>query len=93
MSRYLKAYWRYSTWVHAITGSLILVITLTLGILAIVKIGVNGIVNKPHTIIGFIVMILVTFSAVGGFISRGLLVTLKWRTNFALMVSQAHKVS
>ena len=68
-NRYCKILWKYNMWVHGICGTAILTISLVEGLLAI-KQADWKIENKPHNIIGFIVMVLVCLASIGGLFSK-----------------------
>jgi len=68
-NRYLKSQWTWHLWMHRITGTLILLTTLILGILTIQQSG-WAVYNNPHSIIGVIVVSIVTLITLGGVFTR-----------------------
>ena len=78
-------------WIHRIAGTIILIVTLTFAIIAVVKIG--EIEEMAHNIMGFILLLIVSFIAIGGVFTRSLLNRLKWNTKKILFIKKGHKVS
>jgi uncharacterized membrane protein len=77
-------------WIHRIGGTAILLITLIFGIIAVVRIG--EVENQAHNVMGFILLLIVTFIALGGIFTRSMLNRLKWNTKKALAIKKGHKV-
>jgi hypothetical protein len=64
-------------WIHRISGTAILALTLIFSILGIQKSG--GIIKRElHSIIGFIVLLVVPIIALGGVYARSRMNRLKW---------------
>lgn len=84
-NRYLKFMWRIHIWIHRIAGSLIMLITIALGIVGI-KIADWELESGFHTIIGLIVFFVVTFITLGGIFAKSMTMRLKWKTNVILRV-------
>jgi hypothetical protein len=77
--------------IHIIGGILILIGTLTLGIIAIEEMEGN-IENFPHAIVGFITVIVSGLVLAGGFIAKITMVSFKWRSKMLLINRFGHKV-
>jgi len=78
-------------WIHRLAGTSILIITLTLGLLAIKKLDWK-LTSNPHNVIGFIVMVWVGLISFGGIFARSRLNRARWNTKFALRIKKMHKV-
>jgi hypothetical protein len=89
-NRHLKHVWWLHMWIHRIGGTAILLITLIFAIIAVVRIG--EVENQAHNIMGFILLLIVTFIALGGIFTRSMLNRLKWNTKKALAIKKGHKV-
>ena len=79
-------------WVHRISGSIIWLITLIMGLIAVKKAGWE-VENSLHTIIGFIVTVVVTFIVLGGVFTRIMMNRLRWKTHLILKIKLGHRVS
>lgn len=90
-NRYLKRFWRVHLWIHGIVGFLILACTLTMGLLVIKNLNWQ-ISSLAHTVMGLVLLCTVGFIAIGGLLSRYLMVTLKWKTKFILLTKLGHKI-
>lgn len=78
-NRYLKRYWWLNMWIHIVAGVLIYACTMVLGLLAMEHLNWH-IDNYPHTIFGFIILILTNFIVVGGIVARYSLLYFRWDT-------------
>lgn len=78
-------------WVHRFAGASIWLITLILGIMAVKRAGWE-VVNSWHTVIGFIILVVVTLITVGGVFSRSMMRRLKWKTHVALKIKTGHRI-
>lgn len=90
-NRYLKSQWSWHLWMHRITGTLILLTTLVLGILTIKESGWS-VYPSPHNIIGVIVISIVTLITLGGVFTRSRMMRLKWNTSTMLKIKRGHKL-
>ena len=90
-NRYLKNYFRIYMWIHRITGTLILLITIAMGITGIRRLDWQ-LVNDGHYIIGLIVFFMVFFIAVGGVAARSRTRRIKWDTKGVITNKFGHKV-
>jgi hypothetical protein len=91
-NRWLKAYWRINMWIHRLSGTGLLVITLTMGIMA--KQRANE--DEPmswHAIMGNILMFSVVAVALGGVFTRSRMNRLRWGTHKLLKIKRIHGVS
>jgi hypothetical protein len=82
-NRYMKSQWRWHLLMHRITGTLIFLSTLTLGILTIKESGWK-VYPAVHNIIGVIVMSIVTLITLGGVYTRSRMVRVRWNTKMIL---------
>ncbi len=78
-NRYMKVFWKFNRLLHALSGILMLIITLTMGILGIQH-SYNQILVGWHYIMGFIVLCLVSLIVIGGIMNSVILNTLRWKT-------------
>jgi cytochrome b involved in lipid metabolism len=78
-------------WIHRITGTLILAVTLGFAIRAWQKIGT--ILDNLHSYFVFPVLFLVFFVAMGGVASRSILRRSKWNTALALRFKHGHRLA
>jgi hypothetical protein len=69
-NRYMKKHWRSYIWVHRISGTMILLITIAMGIVGIKLAGWKLAGDEVHTVIGLIVFFATFFVAVGGVFAR-----------------------
>ena len=91
--RYLLAFsWKYNMWIHVVAGIIILVFTLIWGILAI-NYFYGTILNEPHAIIGFMILIAVGILCIVGLITRVEQWVMTWKTRVMLAFRFFHKVS
>lgn len=90
-NRYLKMYWKINMWIHRIAGSLIWLITLSIGLLAISGSG-WVIEDSLHNKIGFFITTVVTLIVLGGVFTRSMMNRLKWRTHIILNIKKGHRV-
>jgi hypothetical protein len=79
-TRYLKLWWRANMWIHRISGTIILIITIALGLVGIKISGWELSGDKPHTVIGLIIFFSTFFVAVGGVFARSRARRLQWKT-------------
>lgn len=79
----MKSQWRWHLLMHRITGTLIFLSTLTLGILTIKESGWK-VYPAVHNIIGVIVMSIVTLITLGGVYTRSRMVRVRWNTKMIL---------
>lgn len=77
-------------WVHRISGTIILLSTFILSVMAIVK-SYWRLREGLHPIGGLAVLLLVFLLVIGGFLSRNLLNKVNWGTKKLLMIKQGHK--
>ena len=66
-------------WIHIISGILILLCTYALGLLAMEHLNWE-IANLPHTIVGFIIIVLTGLVVLGGASARYALYFVRWNT-------------
>ena len=78
-NRYMKRFWWLHMWIHRVAGLLILTCTYVMGLMAMQHLSWE-IAQLPHTILGFIILILVGVVAIGGIAARYALVNFKWKT-------------
>ena len=90
-NRYLKVYWRYVMWVHRISGTIILLITFIIGILAIKNAGWT-IDAGIHQALGLITLIFVLLIVLGGVFNRSMMQRVRWNTKKVLTIKTGHKV-
>ncbi len=90
-NRYLKSQWTWHLWMHRITGTIILLMTLGLGILSIKEYGWS-VYPAPHNIIGVIVISVVTLITLGGVFTRSRMMRLKWNTSKMLKIKRGHQL-
>jgi hypothetical protein len=69
-NRYGKKYWRVYMWVHRISGTAILLITIAMGLVGIKKMDWELSGKEPHYVIGLIIFFATLFVAVGGVFAR-----------------------
>ena len=91
--RYLKKYWKLNMWIHRISGTFILLITIGMGILGIRNLNWELSGREPHYVIGLIIFFSVLFIALGGIYARSMTRRLEWKTKTVLMNKIGHKVS
>lgn len=92
-NRYLKGYWRARMWAHRIIGSLILILTIAMGILGIRQNDWTLSGSHGHYVIGLIIFFSVFFVAVGGVAARSVTRRKVWKTKFIHKFQGIHKVS
>lgn len=90
-NRYLKVYWKLNMWVHRISGSIIWLLTLVMGFMAISRANWE-VTYSPHNILGFCITLLVTLLVLGGVFTRSMMNRLKWRTHLILKIKTGHRV-
>ncbi len=90
-NRYLKSQWAWHLWMHRITGTIILLMTLGLGILSIKEYGWS-VYPAIHNIIGVIVISVVTLITLGGVFTRSRMMRLKWNTSKMLKIKRGHQL-
>jgi hypothetical protein len=78
-------------WVHRISGTIILLITIALGIVGIKMAGWELTGKSPHTVIGLIIFFSTFFVAVGGVFARSRTRRLEWKTMVIHRVRGIHK--
>jgi hypothetical protein len=78
-------------WVHRISGTIILLITIALGIVGIKMAGWELSGESPHTVIGLIIFFSTFFVAVGGVFARSRTRRLEWKTKVIHRVRGIHK--
>ena len=78
-NRYLKKYWRVNIWIHRISGTFILLITIAMGIVGIYLAGWQ-LTGETHDVIGLIVFFSTLFVALGGIFARSRARRLEWKT-------------
>ena len=76
-----------------IMGTLILVLTIISAIIIFTVKGWDKIVDRPHSKIGFTIVVVAGAIAAGGYASLYLLNTLKWQSYLARWLKTVHKVS
>lgn len=91
-NRWLKVYYRFYFWIHAISGTCILILTFVLGLIAMKEVG-WVIDNYPHTYMGFIMLVLVGLLVIGGYFTRFTMLMFKWKTKKMLQGKMMHKVT
>lgn len=91
-NRYLRVYWKINRWVHLISGLIILVLTLSYGLLMMKEVGWK-IIKDWHPIIGFLVLISVGLICLGGLSSGFLMSSIRWKTGAVMRIKKMHKVS
>lgn len=89
-NRYMKSFFRAHIWVHIVSGIFILIGTYIVGFIAMEELGWD-IANLPHTIVGFIILVLVGLIVIGGIIAKFTMVTYKWKTKGLLINKYGHK--
>ena len=78
-------------WIHRITGTIILLMTLIMGFLGIKHMSWT-ITNDLHSVMGFIVLLLIFFITVGGVFTRSMMNRIKWNTALILKIKTGHRV-
>ena len=71
-TRYFKMYWKAYMWIHGITGTLILLITIAMGVVGIMNMEGEISAEDAHCIIGLIMLFVTLFIAGGGMLARTL---------------------
>lgn len=79
-------------WIHRICGTMILLITIALGIVGIKMSGWELSGESPHNVIGLIVFFATFFVAVGGVFARSRTRRLQWKTRLIHKVRGMHKL-
>ena len=92
-NRYLKAYWSLHMWIHRIAGTIMLLLTLSMGLVGISRMNWTLSGSSAHYVIGLIVFFSIFFVAVGGVAARSVTRRLKWKTKFIHRFQGIHKVS
>jgi hypothetical protein len=90
-TRYLRAYWKVNMWLHRISGTIILLVTIALGIVGIKMADWELTGETPHTVIGLIILFATFFVAVGGVFARSRARRLEWKTIVIHRVRGIHK--
>jgi hypothetical protein len=90
-SRYLKMYVSVSMWAHRISGVLILLATLVIGLWTLGRSSWK-LDSGLHQALGLTVICCVGALALGGFIARMLLEKTTWNTVLALRIKMGHKL-
>jgi amino acid permease len=90
-ARYLKKYWRVNMWVHRIVGTLILLLTISMGLVGISKMNWELSGDEPHYMIGLIIFFVTIFVAVGGVFARSMTRRLEWKTKVIHRIQGLHK--
>jgi hypothetical protein len=90
-NRYLRVYWKINRWVHLVSGLIILVLTLSYGLLMMKEMGWE-IIKDWHPIIGFLVLISISLIVIGGLFSGILMSSLRWKTGVVMKIKNGHKV-
>jgi hypothetical protein len=80
-------------WVHRIFGTLILLITIAMGIVGIKQVGWALEGENGHYVIGLIMTFATLFVALGGVYARSRTRRLLWKSKVIQRVQFAHKVS
>lgn len=78
-------------WVHRLSGTMILLITIALGIVGIKISDWELAGDSPHTVIGLIIFFATFFVAVGGVFARSRARRLTWKTLVIQRVRSLHK--
>ena len=78
-------------WIHRISGTIILCLTIALSIYGIYIAGWEITNESAHNIIGMIVLLSVLEVALGGIFTRSRMVRLEWKTNAILFFKMIHK--
>lgn len=78
-------------WIHRVSGALIMVITLIMGIMAFNH-QYNTIDSQVHTIVGFALMIITVLIVVGGVFTRSMMNRLRWRTPLIIKIKRSHQI-
>jgi hypothetical protein len=91
-NRYLKGKWRWNMWLHRISGTCILLLTFTVGLMALAR-SEWQVSAGFHEILGVIILALVTLPVLGGVFNRSRMMRLRWRTDLMLKVKRGHQVS
>jgi ABC-type amino acid transport system permease subunit len=92
-NRYLKVFWKLYMWIHKITGTTILILTITFVVLIIKKEGGSLDTTDPHTTLGLFVMTLNISVTLFGLFTKSRMNSLEWRTQWVLRVKYFHKVT
>ena len=87
----MKVFWKFNMWIHRITGTIILLMTLVMGFLGIKHMDWT-ITNDLHSVMGFIVLLLIFFITVGGVFTRSMMNRIKWNTALILKIKTGHRV-
>jgi hypothetical protein len=79
-NRYLKVFWKLHMWIHRITGTTILVLTIIFVILMIKR--KDGFINMadPHTTLGLFIMTFTISVTLFGVFTKSRMNSLTWRT-------------
>lgn len=91
-NRYLKwgNMWRYTMWIHRVSGTLTLLLTWVFAMLALKRAGWEVEVGV-HQILGVIVLSFVTLIVLGGVFNRSMMQRLRWRTADMLRIKRGHR--
>ncbi len=85
-ARYLKKYWRVNMWVHRISGTLILLITIAFSLTGIYKAGWQLSGKSAHYVLGLIIFFSVLFVAMAGVYARSMTRRLEWATTTIIRI-------
>lgn len=89
-SRYLKVYWKCSMLLHRISGVFIVVMTIALSIVAF-KAASWQLQSGIHVVLGAIALFVCGLLAIGGFVARWAMESVKWNTQRMLWIRFAHR--
>jgi cytochrome b len=85
----MKTFWKFYYWLHIISGTIVLILTIVFSSLMINK---YDIVSGSHSIIGIIVLATVIFQFLFGIFTRNREIQMKWKTIWILRIMTLHKV-
>ena len=77
-------------WVHRISGTVILLITIAMGLVGIKQMNWELTGTEPHYVIGLIIFFATLFVAVGGVFARSRIRRVQWKSKFIQRVKFIH---
>lgn len=89
-NRYMKMFWMVHMWIHIIVGSLIILITIGVGIVGIYVGGWELMSDSIHDIFGQISFFAIVVVALTGIIARDRQLKSRWRTDLTMGLKKLH---
>lgn len=91
-ARYMKTWWRANMWIHRISGTFILLVTIAMGLVGISKVSWTLSGANAHYVTGLIIFFATLFIALGGVYARSMTRRLKWQTRAIHRIQGIHKM-